>query len=295
MVEVNRLTTSATMHWRFLDRTTGADNPAIDWRFTVGDRVKIRLVNEMASDHPMHHPFHLHGAGRFLVLARDGVAEPNLVWKDTVLVRTGSDRGHPVRRHQPGPVDGPLPHRRAHAKRHDVQLQRGPPLSGASADDQHGRTMRERGSASPDRLLDAVVIGGGQAGLAIAWHLKRQGLRFVVLEAGPRAGPHLASPLGLAKLFTPAQYDAPARHAVPGSGRHLPDQGSGGRLPPGLCDRLRPAGPAQRPGDQPYPDRRGLRGPYRRRHAPGPAGGGGHRPVPGALRSAGRRRAGRRR
>jgi FtsP/CotA-like multicopper oxidase with cupredoxin domain len=89
MVEVNRLTTTATMHWRFLDRTTGADSPAIDWRFTVGDRVKIRLVNEMDSDHPMHHPFHLHGAGRFLVLARDGVTEPNLVWKDTVLVRTG--------------------------------------------------------------------------------------------------------------------------------------------------------------------------------------------------------------
>ena len=89
MVEVNHQTTSATMHWRFLDRTTGADSPAIDWRFTVGDRVKIRLVNEMASDHPMHHPFHLHGAGRFLVLARDGVTEPNLVWKDTVLVRTG--------------------------------------------------------------------------------------------------------------------------------------------------------------------------------------------------------------
>jgi FtsP/CotA-like multicopper oxidase with cupredoxin domain len=89
MVEVNRQTTGATMHWRFLDRTTGADSPAIDWRFTVGDRVKIRLINEMASDHPMHHPFHLHGAGRFLVLARDGVREPNLVWKDTVLVRTG--------------------------------------------------------------------------------------------------------------------------------------------------------------------------------------------------------------
>jgi FtsP/CotA-like multicopper oxidase with cupredoxin domain len=89
MVEVNRATTTATMHWRFLDRTSGADSPAIDWRFTVGDRVKIRLVNEMDSDHPMHHPFHLHGAGRFLVLARDGAPEPNLVWKDTVLVRTG--------------------------------------------------------------------------------------------------------------------------------------------------------------------------------------------------------------
>jgi FtsP/CotA-like multicopper oxidase with cupredoxin domain len=89
MVEVNRLTTTATMHWKFLDRTSGADSPAIDWQFTVGERVKLRLVNEMDSDHPMHHPFHLHGAGRFLVLARDGVPEPNLVWKDTVLVRTG--------------------------------------------------------------------------------------------------------------------------------------------------------------------------------------------------------------
>jgi FtsP/CotA-like multicopper oxidase with cupredoxin domain len=89
MVEVNRATTTATMHWRFLDRTSGADSAAIDWQFTVGDRVKLRLVNEMDSDHPMHHPFHLHGAGRFLVLSRDGVPEPNLVWKDTVLVRTG--------------------------------------------------------------------------------------------------------------------------------------------------------------------------------------------------------------
>jgi FtsP/CotA-like multicopper oxidase with cupredoxin domain len=89
MVEVNRLTTTATMHWKFLDRTSGADSPSIDWQFTVGERVKIRLVNEMDSDHPMHHPFHLHGAGRFLVLARNDVPEPNLVWKDTVLVRTG--------------------------------------------------------------------------------------------------------------------------------------------------------------------------------------------------------------
>ena len=37
----------------------------------------------------MHHPFHIHGAGRFVVLARNDVAEDNLVWKDTVLVRTG--------------------------------------------------------------------------------------------------------------------------------------------------------------------------------------------------------------
>ena len=36
MVEVNRLITTATMHWRFLDRTSGTDSPAINWHFTVG-------------------------------------------------------------------------------------------------------------------------------------------------------------------------------------------------------------------------------------------------------------------
>jgi FtsP/CotA-like multicopper oxidase with cupredoxin domain len=89
MTEVNRITTPTNMRWKLVDRSTGAENHAIDWQFTVGDQMKIRLVNEMDSDHPMHHPFHIHGAGRFLILARDDIAEPNLVWKDTVLVRTG--------------------------------------------------------------------------------------------------------------------------------------------------------------------------------------------------------------
>jgi FtsP/CotA-like multicopper oxidase with cupredoxin domain len=89
MVEVNRMTTPTNMRWKLIDRQTEAENAAIDWRFRVGDQIKIRLLNEMAGDHPMHHPFHVHGAGRFLILSRDGVVEPNLVWKDTVLVPTG--------------------------------------------------------------------------------------------------------------------------------------------------------------------------------------------------------------
>ena len=89
MVEVNRMTTPANMRWKLVDRDTGAENAQIDWTFHVGDQVKLRLVNEMDSDHPMPHPFHVHGAGRFVILARDDVVEPNLVWKDTVLVRTG--------------------------------------------------------------------------------------------------------------------------------------------------------------------------------------------------------------
>ena len=91
MVEVNKGTTSANTRWKLIDRETGTEGQDINWRFTVGDQVKIRLVNAMDSDHPMHHPFHIHGAGRFLVLARDGVVEPNLVWTDTVLITPGQE------------------------------------------------------------------------------------------------------------------------------------------------------------------------------------------------------------
>jgi FtsP/CotA-like multicopper oxidase with cupredoxin domain len=90
MPDINRQTDRSNMIWKLIDRDGGSENHAIQWRFTVGDRVKIRLVNEMeGSDHPMHHPFHIHGAGRFLILSRDGRPEPNLVWKDTVLLRAG--------------------------------------------------------------------------------------------------------------------------------------------------------------------------------------------------------------
>jgi FtsP/CotA-like multicopper oxidase with cupredoxin domain len=89
MPEINRASDPTNMIWKLVDRETGAENHAISWAFKVGDRVKIRLVNEMDSDHPMHHPFHIHGAGRFLILSRDGKPESNLVWKDTVLLRAG--------------------------------------------------------------------------------------------------------------------------------------------------------------------------------------------------------------
>jgi FtsP/CotA-like multicopper oxidase with cupredoxin domain len=89
MPEINRASDPSNVRWKLIDRQSGAENGAISWAFSVGERVKVRLVNEMKSDHPMHHPFHIHGAGRFLILSRDGMQEPNLVWKDTVLVRMG--------------------------------------------------------------------------------------------------------------------------------------------------------------------------------------------------------------
>jgi NADPH:quinone reductase-like Zn-dependent oxidoreductase/FtsP/CotA-like multicopper oxidase with cupredoxin domain len=88
MPDINRASDSCNMIWKLVDRDTGKANWEIDWAFTVGDQVKIRLVNDLDQDHPMHHPFHIHGAGRFLILCRDGEPDPNLVWKDTVLVRS---------------------------------------------------------------------------------------------------------------------------------------------------------------------------------------------------------------
>src|SRR5256885_1539886 len=73
MLELNRRTTPENMRWMLVDRDTGAANDGIAWQFTVGDRVKLRLGNEMDSGHPIPPPFHVHGAGRLVVLARDGV------------------------------------------------------------------------------------------------------------------------------------------------------------------------------------------------------------------------------
>ena len=66
-----------------------------------------------------------------------------------------------------------------------------------------------------EQRLDVVVVGGSQAGLAMAWHLAQQGLRFVVLEAGPEVGHVWRSRWDSLKLFTPAQYDALPGMAFP--------------------------------------------------------------------------------
>ena len=59
-----------------------------------------------------------------------------------------------------------------------------------------------------DQLLDVVIVGGGQSGLAMARHLARRGLRFVVLEAATEVGHVWRSRWDSLTLFTPAQHDA---------------------------------------------------------------------------------------
>ena len=89
MPVMNWATTASEIDWILRDGSTGAENEEIDWRFRLGDVVKIRLHNDRAAFHSMQHPLHIHGQ-RFLVLEQNGTPNDNLVWKDTVLLPAGS-------------------------------------------------------------------------------------------------------------------------------------------------------------------------------------------------------------
>lgn len=89
MPDMNWLSTGRQVRWVIRDDATGKENMDIDWRVRRGSVVKLRIVNAPRSFHPMQHPIHLHGQ-RMLVVARDGVPTPNLVWKDTVIIPVGS-------------------------------------------------------------------------------------------------------------------------------------------------------------------------------------------------------------
>ena len=75
--------------------------------------------------------------------------------------------------------------------------------------------------STPSRTpLDVLVIGAGQAGLAVGYHLARQQLRFLLVDAAPEIGYSWRTRWDSLRLFTPAEYDAlpgMAFPAVPGS------------------------------------------------------------------------------
>ena len=67
-----------------------------------------------------------------------------------------------------------------------------------------------------DERYDVVVIGAGQAGLAIGHFLAKQGKRFVVVEAADSVGSAWRSRWDSLVLFTPRRYDALPGLAFPG-------------------------------------------------------------------------------
>jgi putative flavoprotein involved in K+ transport len=57
-------------------------------------------------------------------------------------------------------------------------------------------------------FVDTLVIGGGQAGLSVGYHLSNRGIPFQILDANPRIGDAWRNRWDSLRLFTPARYVA---------------------------------------------------------------------------------------
>jgi len=69
---------------------------------------------------------------------------------------------------------------------------------------------------------DVIVIGGGQAGLAIGYHLAQQGCRFTILEAADGPAAAWRGRWDSLRLFTPVRHDSLPGLAFPGDADHYP-------------------------------------------------------------------------
>ena len=50
-----------------------------------------------------------------------------------------------------------------------------------------------------------IVIGGGQAGLAVGYHLAKRGIPFMILDASQRVGDAWRNRWDSLRLFTPSR------------------------------------------------------------------------------------------
>ncbi len=64
--------------------------------------------------------------------------------------------------------------------------------------------------------IETVVVGGGQAGLAVGYHLQRKGLPFVILDENSRIGDVWRNRWDSLRLFTPASYSGLPGMPFPG-------------------------------------------------------------------------------
>lgn len=69
---------------------------------------------------------------------------------------------------------------------------------------------------------DAIVIGGGQSGLAAGYHLQRAGLRFLIFEASDEATGSWKRYYDTLKLFSPARYSSLPGMRFPGQPERYP-------------------------------------------------------------------------
>ena len=75
-----------------------------------------------------------------------------------------------------------------------------------------------------DQQLGTVVIGGSQAGLAVGYHLRQQGLPFVILDDNERIGDAWRKRWDSLHLFTPGRYNSLPGMRFPGPPSSYPSK-----------------------------------------------------------------------
>jgi putative flavoprotein involved in K+ transport len=73
-----------------------------------------------------------------------------------------------------------------------------------------------------NEIMDVIVIGAGQAGLACGWHLQQQNFRFLILDAGQSSGGNWRNYYDSLKLFSPAAYSSLPGMRFPAEPDHYP-------------------------------------------------------------------------
>lgn len=70
--------------------------------------------------------------------------------------------------------------------------------------------------------IQTVIIGGGQSGLALGYHLRRRDLPFIILDAHERVGDAWRKRWDSLRLFTPARLDGLPGLPYPASSHYFP-------------------------------------------------------------------------
>ena len=85
--------------------------------------------------------------------------------------------------------------------------------------DVDGRTAR---STEGPEVFETIIIGGGQAGLSVGYHLAKRDRPFVILEANERIGDSWRNRWDSLRLFTPARYNGLDGFPFPADGWSFP-------------------------------------------------------------------------
>ena len=100
-------------------------------------------------------------------------------------------------------------------------------MNGGNAGEQLEPTAQAPGSAwgavGDDDHVEVIVVGAGQAGLAIGFFVARQGRRFLILEAADSVGVAWRDRWDSLALFTRASVRRVSTSRLPGRSRRLPD------------------------------------------------------------------------